>query len=115
MEIPDGAEPDLYETTLIYEKDGVQKEFSMDNYPSNDSSWVFVDSKNVLVKKGYEPPIHDFTMEHPDLGDITEDVVSNPGYTFLLVSHRVEKADTNKRKEIAAIYDYARANGYDFY
>lgn len=115
MEIPDGAEPDLYETTLIYEKDGVQKEFSMDNYPSNDSSWTFVDSKNVLVKKGYEPPIHDFTMEHPDLGDITEDVVSNPGYTFLLVSHRVEKADTNKRKEIAAIYDYARANGYDFY
>ena len=72
MEIPEGAEPDVYEVTLIYEKDGVQQEFSLDNYPKGDSTWTFVDQKSVLVKKGYEAPIHDFeilTMEYEDLTD----------------------------------------------
>ena len=30
MEIPEDAEPDIYETTLIYEKDGVQQKFTLD-------------------------------------------------------------------------------------
>ena len=75
----------------------------------------FVDSESELVKKGFEPPIHDFSLEDPDQGDITEDVLSNPGYTFLLISKRVEQASTNKRQEINAIYDYAQRNGYGFY
>jgi hypothetical protein len=38
MEIPEDAEPDVYETTLIYEKDGVQQEFTLENYPKGDST-----------------------------------------------------------------------------
>ena len=115
MEVPEGAEEDEFETILVYEKDGEQKEFSLDNYPKNDSTWTFVDSKHKLIKKGFEPPIHDFTMEHPDDGDITEEVLNKKGYTFLMVCYRVEKALTDKRKEINEIYQYARQNGYDFY
>ncbi len=114
MEVPEGAEEDVYESILIYEKDGVQQEFTVENYPK-DSSWTFVDSKHKLIKKGFEPPIHDFTMEHPDDGDITEEVLQNPGYTFLMVCYRVEKAETNKRKEINDIYKFAQENGYGFY
>ena len=34
-----------YQTTFIYEKDGVQENFTLDNLP--DSSWVYVDTKTV--------------------------------------------------------------------
>ncbi len=115
MEVPEGAEEDEFETILVYEKNGVQKEFTLENYPKDDNSWTFVDSKNKLIKKGYEPPIHDFSMEHPDMGDITEEVLQNEGYTFLMVCYRVEKAATNKKNEINNIYDFAKQNGYGFY
>lgn len=124
MEVPDSimvdglmvpTPIDEYETTFIYEKDGKQQKFSMEEYSKLDSTWHFVDSESELVKKGFEPPIHDFSLEDPDQGDITEDVLSNPGYTFLLISKRVEQASTNKRQEINAIYDYAQRNGYGFY
>lgn len=115
MEVPEGAEEDQFETILVYEKDGVQQEFSLENYPKDDSTWTFVDSKHKLIKKGFEPPIHDFSMEHPDDGDITEEVLNKEGYTFLMVCYRVEKALTNKRKEINDIYQYAQEHGYGFY
>jgi triosephosphate isomerase len=54
-------------------------------------------------------------MEHPDDGDITEEVLNKEGYTFLMVCYRVEKALTNKRKEINDIYQYAQEHGYGFY
>ena len=39
-------------TGLIYEKDGKQETFTLENYPKGDSTWHFVDQKSVLVKKG---------------------------------------------------------------
>ena len=42
MEIPADAKQPKFETTFIMEKDGVRKEFSLENYP--DSSWTFIDS-----------------------------------------------------------------------
>ncbi|MDR1730321.1 MAG: DoxX family protein [Prevotellaceae bacterium] len=114
MEIPENEPRDEYETVLIYEKNGVAQEFTLENYPQ-DSSWTFVDSKSKLIKKGYEPPIHDFTIENPEMGDITEDIIENDGYTFLLVMPKVEKASTSKRNEINAVYDFTRKHGYNFY
>ena len=69
MEIPEDAPKDKYESTFVYEKDGVQQEFTLENYPKDDSTWKFVSSNNVLVEKGYEPPIHDLTMDDPDEGE----------------------------------------------
>ncbi len=114
MEIPEGKPKDEYKTVLIYEKDGVEQEFTVENYPQ-DTSWTFVDQKSTLIKKGYEPPIHDFTIENAEMGEITEDVIEYQGYTFLLVMPKVEKASTSKRNEINAIYDYARKHSYKFY
>ena len=62
MIIPEGAPADKYETTFIYEKEGNRKEFTLNNYPANDTTWKFIDQKSVLVKKGYKPPIHDFSI-----------------------------------------------------
>lgn len=114
MAIPDDAERDSTETTLIYSKDGVEQEFSLANYPKEDG-WEFVDQQTILIKKGYEPPIHDFTIESLEEGEITDVVLDNDGYTFLLISYDFSKADLERSDEINKIYAYAQENGYDFY
>lgn len=114
MSMPDGAEPSVFESVFILEKDGKQKEFTLDNYP--DSTWTFVDSRSVLVKKGYEPPIHDFSLLDMATGeDITEQVLTDDGYNFLLVAHRIEEADDSNIDLINEINDYAVEHGYGFY
>ena len=114
MEIPEGEEPTEYETRFILQKDGVEKEFTLDNYP--DSTWTFVDSKTVVKKQGYEPPIHDFSMMNVEDGeDITEQVLSDKNYTFLLVSHQLGLADDTQIDLINELYDYSLEYGYAFY
>ena len=75
MEYPDDAEPDVYEVQFIYEKDGRQQTFTLDNYPKGDTTWTFVDQRSRLVSKGYEPPVHDFEIITMDGDDITDEVL----------------------------------------
>lgn len=103
MEIPEGAPMDEYEISFVYEKDGEQREFSLSDYPAGDSSWVFVEQKSTLIKQGYVPPIHDFTLQIPGTGDITDLLLENEGYTLLVVSTKLEKADEGCQKRINQI------------
>ena len=114
MEIPEGAEQPEFNTTFIMKKNGVTKEFSLENYP--DSTWEFVDSKTVQTKKGYEPPIHDFSLTLTDTGeDITSEVVEDKGYTFLLVAPHIEDADDSNFGDINQVYEYAQEHHTPFY
>lgn len=114
MEIPEGAKLSVLETMFVMEKDGKRQEFTLDNYP--DSTWTLVETRTVVKEKGYEPPIHDFSMLSIDSGtDITDSVLTDPGYTFLLVVHRVEEADDSYIDLINEIYDYSVEHGYGFY
>ena len=114
MSIPEGEEPTEFETRFVLQKDGVEKEFTLENYP--DSTWTFVDSKTVVIKQGYEPPIHDFSMIRYDDGeDITEQVLADEGYTFLLVAHQLGQANQSRMDLINELYDYCLEYGYAFY
>ena len=114
MEIPEGAEQPEFESTFLLRKNGETREFTLDNYP--DSTWEYVDTRTVQTKKGYEPPIHDFALTSCDTGeDITEQVLTKKGYTFLLVSPRLAVADDSNFGDIDQIYEYAEENDADFY
>ena len=113
MEIPKGAKQPKFETTFIMEKNGERKEFTLDNYP--DSTWTFIDSKTTQTEEGYVPPIHDFSIENPKTGDdITKEVLHDKGYTFLLISPWLDKADDSNFGTIDQIYEYAQDYGYRF-
>ena len=114
MSIPAGAKKSIYDTVFLLKKNGEKKEFTVDNYP--DSTWTFVDARTVLIEKGYEPPIKDFSMLSLDTGDdITSEVLANKNYTFLLIAHRIEEADDSNIDLINEIYDYCIEYGYGFY
>ncbi len=114
MKVPEGAEQPQFDTTFILEKDGERKEFTLADYP--DSTWTFIDSRTTVIKEGYVPPIHDFSIVLAESGDdITQDVLDEEGYTFLLVSPYIEDADDSDFGKIDQIYEYCEDNGYAFY
>lgn len=95
MEIPDDAPMDEYETLLVYRNldDGKEQEFSLSDYPRDTLLWVFVSSSSKLISKGYEAPIHDFAIMDEYGSDVVDDILSDPGYSLLLISYDLEKAD----------------------
>jgi hypothetical protein len=116
MTVPEDMPADEFKTTLFYEKDGVVKEFSENNYPWNDSTWLWKDTKSILVKQGYQPPIHDFSITMAENGaDITSDVLNFEGYSFLLVAYRLDQSDCEALKKADKIAAFCKENGYGFY
>ena len=115
MTLPDDAPHDVYKTVLIYEKNGVRKTFSMDNIPWQDTAWRFVDQKTTLVKKGYTPPIHDFSFTLPDGTDITDYILGSKGYIFLLISYDFSKANIRALKDAVNLYVWSQDHGIPFY
>ena len=100
MEYPDDAEPDVYEYSFVYEKDGVEQTFTLENYPKGDSTWTFVRSNSKLIKKGYEPPIHDFEIINAEGEDLTWDILEGEEPVTLVVMYDLKKAD---KKQMAKV------------
>jgi uncharacterized membrane protein YphA (DoxX/SURF4 family) len=116
MEYPENAQPDEYKTTYYYSKNGETKEFDDTNYPWNDSTWTYVDTKSELVKKGYEPPIHDFGIHAEDGEDITADIVYSEKFTFIFILRETDNADISSMNKINKIAGYcSNSDDFDFY
>ena len=103
-----------YETTFILEKDGIQKEFTLEDYP--DSTWTFVDSKTTAIgEEGNDSGIETLQIMSAETGeDITPQVVMDPGYVFLLIAPYLETADDSMMERLISLYDYCNDNGYQF-
>ena len=110
MSVPENSR-DVYETTFIYEKDGVQQEFTIADYPRNDSTWVFIDQKSVLIAEGEKPKITNFSIVDEFYDDITYDVLNYSGNVYLLVMYDVNKASEKGAKRAEKIYQEAVAHG----
>jgi len=95
MEVPEGAPTDEYETTLVYKnkETGKSESFGISNYPKDTLHWSFESSDSKLLKKGYEPPIHDFAMVNAYGTEVVDEMLSDNGYSLVLISYNLEKAD----------------------
>ena len=94
-QLPPDAIPDEFNIRFIYSKNGLQQEFPMTALP--DSTWTFVDRKQVLVKKGKnnEPKIKDFILTDSSGNDVTESVLQTKGNYFLLFLLDVKGLDVD--------------------
>ena len=112
MEIPDGAEKSIYEMVFIYKINGVDTEIPYDEVMAGKipENAEFVDRKDKLIKQGYVPPIHDFTLEL-DGSDYTEEILEMPKVIFL-VSYDLRKASAEGLEKLEAFHQKATAKGY---
>lgn len=109
MIIPEDAPRAEYETKLIYQKNGVKKEFTMENLP--DSTWEWVSTENIQISEGYVPPIHDFTISTPLGNDITEIILNDNKFTFLLIAYDLKKTSTKNMEKINQLAEFAQESG----
>ena len=118
MRLPEGAKPDQYEVTLKYKnkQTGEIRSFTEDNYPWQDTlNWEYESSSERLVKKGYITPIHDLVIEHPTLGNITEEILEDDNHTILAVAYNLNQSDTQYQPAINRLAEYAQEKGIRFY
>ncbi len=145
MEIPEDAATPEFETTFILEKDGRQEEFTIDNYPDSTWTFVdsktvqtkegytppIHDFSLMLLSEGvtdddssgdnYTDDDSDGTDDNyaddmtAETADITDKVLSDTSYVFLLVSAHLEQADDSRLDLINELYEYSTDHDYAFY
>ena len=118
MRLPEGAKPDQYEVTLKYKnkQTGEIRSFTEENYPWQDTlNWEYESSSERLVKKGYITPIHDLVIEHPTLGNITEEILEDDNHTILAVAYNLTQSDMQYQPAINRLAEYAQEKGIRFY
>ena len=68
------------------------------------------------MMEGEDTPFTDLFIEQVSDGeDITEQILTDKGYTFLLVAPHLEQADDSRLDEINQMYEYSLDSGYPFY
>jgi hypothetical protein len=115
MTVPEGAPVDVYETVLVYEKGGNRQEFTDKNFPWQDTTWKWVETRQKLLKKGYTPPIHDFSITNSEGTDITDTVLSDQGYVFLIISPNLTRASMTGFESLKPMALRARELGFTVY
>lgn len=116
MVVPEGARKDEYKPpVLFYKKNGKVKKFTLENYPKDDTSWTFVDSKSEIKIKGESPKIHDFSILTPEGQDVTGLILAEDGYTLLVILQSLTTAKLDAIGDINRLVDLAISKGYKVY
>ncbi len=113
--LPDSLMPQ-YDVRIVYERDGEVMELGVDD-DDPDSTWTYVETKRVQPKDAGKTVIADFYVidDRNEGVDITDMLLADEGYSFLLVAPRLEDANQGYIGDINNVYDYAVNYGYGFY
>ncbi|WP_026705433.1 BT_3928 family protein [Flavobacterium soli] len=110
MEIPEGAEPAVVEMIFIYKVNGVDQEFKADDLGKLPEGAVFVDRIDKVISKGYEPPIHDFSMEL-DGSDYKDELLAEPKL-LMFVAYDLGSSEKEGMQQLEKLHQEAVAKGY---
>ncbi len=113
MLMPKDAIQPVYEDIWIYNVDGIDKTFTTKQKPWNIKGATYVDRITKIIEEGYEPPIHDFTMEK-DGEDLTEQLLQEEKL-MLVVMYNLNKTNRKGLSKLKKVSDKALQNGYQIY
>ncbi len=110
--MPKDAVQDKFSYNFVYEKAGQKKFFDVAALP--DSSWTFVERKQILIAKGKNnvPIINDFTLTTPTGTDTTDDILNQQNEYYLLFVKEVPAANNREWvKKFNKLYSAKKAAG----
>ena len=100
-----------YETWLVYENESGRRDtFGIDRLPDS-PEWTYVSR---FTNTSREPAITDLAM-YDAQGDVTDLVLADTGYVYLLTFPNLATADTGCSDYANDLYDYCTDRGYAFY
>lgn len=114
MVLPADAKTDKWKTIVTYQNSVTNeiKDFEVDDIPYEDTTWIWKDSKSILVEKGDVPEIHDLTMCDTAGTDFTQRVLNFDKPVLLVVTHKIEKSDNDGLNKLKEIQEYAIKKDY---
>ncbi len=109
MTIPDNAPKPEFEYSWRFEVNGEEKIIKTSgDYPQVDGTFVDVGTK--LIKEGYKPPIHDFSIEK-DGNDYTSDYL-NKEKVILVVMYNLSKVEQKGAESLSYFVSLAEKKNY---
>lgn len=114
MYIPEGVPADSFSYSVVYKKGKTIKEFSIENIPI-DTTWKWIETKSKLERKGYHPPIHDFSFTNQLGENVTDSILYDTNYVFLAISHKLNKVSEEGLIDLKSIYKHSKVRNYKFY
>src|SRR5690554_2411100 len=111
MAFPENAPKDEFDIKFIYEVNGNEQAFTMEELGNIPSGAEFVRRDETLISKGYEPPISDFSIEK-DGNDYTEDFLDKPK-VLMVIAYDLGKANTTGLDKLAQLEKDASEKGYE--
>jgi uncharacterized membrane protein YphA (DoxX/SURF4 family) len=110
MIIPAGAPKPLFEYSWRFDVKGEEKIVKTSgNYPQVDGTFVDVETK--LIKEGYKPPIHDFSIEK-DGNDYTLDFLKKEK-VILVVMYNLSKVEQKGAESLSYFISQAEKKSYE--
>lgn len=110
----DNPKPLKYYLTYTNKKTGETKEYLSPNYPFNDSVWMAQwEYTDMRVDDPNEHPtdVHFFNLNNED---VSQDVLGDPLYHFLVISYDLSKANWDELEQIRQLKEKAEADGFTF-
>lgn len=109
MSIPEDAPKALYEYAWKFNIDGEEKVLVTNgDYPSVEGT--FIDVETTEIQKGYEPPIHDFTIERE--GEDFSSVLLEEEKLVMVIAYDLAKSNNEVFNEVKTVTDEALSKGY---
>ena len=97
MVFPEGEEGDVYEYVyqIQHKETQEQRKVTDKEYMAGiweDENWeVIGEPTSKLIKKGYQIPIPDLLISDAEGNDMTQEIITNPYYNFVVVSTYIDK------------------------
>ncbi len=109
MNVPEGAPESIFEYAWKFNVDGEEKVVVTNgDYPKVDGE--FIDVETTEIQEGYEPPVHDFTIEQ-DGEDFASSLLQEPKLV-MIIAYDLRKTNNEMYADVKGITDVAMKKGY---
>lgn len=109
MKVPPGAPEAVYDYNWKFRVNGEEKVYTTSGaYPAVEGEFIEVDTE--LVQKGYEPPIHDFSIEKNGENHISEILAEDK--LLMIIAYSLGRSEADGMQKLEEVIERARSNGY---
>ena len=109
MTVPEGAPKAIFEYNWLFNVNGEEKIVTTSgDYP--DQAGEFIDVETKEIQKGYEPPIHDFSMERNE-EDFTAEFLAEENLV-VVIAYNLDTTEDEGYEAIKTATDEALQKGY---
>lgn len=95
-----GGSEGEYIYNFVYQKDGIEKVFGIDELNDLDSTWIFVRDKIEVIKEATRPPGADFVLTREDGSNAMEDLAYQEGEAILVISPDITRVQPKTLEEV---------------